>query len=374
MRSWIDAACRGSRGSAPGSRRAGDVGPLGPLPVDVESRRAERGVDGEDLGVADVADGPGLGDLRPRRPGHVDVHHRRAAWRRRGTARWPRPPGGRSCPRARRSPRRARSRRTGTVPRCEMPGVTGRHQRMGLCVGLEAEPVTGVHRRTLRSGADTHGPSDRSEPPDRVRSDGRTSAARHRRRRSTRLPVHDRHAVAGGRLLARRRLPSGERSPSEELDAVLGAIEAQRPQRLLVPRRRRRPGRGAAGRRVAAVRRRADRRQGARPGRGLARHRGVRSCSPTAIGDHTATMSGALEAAGVVKVGPDDRQRVRRASTSASPSSTASPTTRGSTAARPAARRAARRPRSPAASCPSPPGATAAARSASPPASAAWSA
>ena len=38
----------------------------------------ERGVDGEDLGVGDVADGPGLGGLVPvDGDRHVDVHHRR---------------------------------------------------------------------------------------------------------------------------------------------------------------------------------------------------------------------------------------------------------------------------------------------------------
>ena len=36
-------------------------------PADVEVAVPERGVDGEDLAVADVADGPGLGDLLARR-------------------------------------------------------------------------------------------------------------------------------------------------------------------------------------------------------------------------------------------------------------------------------------------------------------------
>ena len=69
MRSMID--------SAPGKRRmrlghssgGGHVRALGPLAARLDVPAAEGGVDREDLAVADVADGAGLGDavaLRPR--------------------------------------------------------------------------------------------------------------------------------------------------------------------------------------------------------------------------------------------------------------------------------------------------------------------
>ena len=83
---------------------------------------AEGGVDGEDLAVGDVAGRPRLGDLvAGDGDGHVDVEDRRRRWRRRGTARSPTRPAGRSCPRAPRWRRRARSRRTGTRRGCDTP-------------------------------------------------------------------------------------------------------------------------------------------------------------------------------------------------------------------------------------------------------------
>ena len=144
---------------------------------------------------------------------------------------------------------------------------------------------------------------------------------------------------------------AGERSPVEELEATLAAIEASDLNcfSYVDPERAREAA--ASGRRVAALRRRAHRDQGARAGRGLALHRGVaRVQGPQGAATPRTTIAAPLRAR---------RRRCRSArrppassagSTSASPRSTASPTTRGSTAARSAARRAARRPRWPAGS------------------------
>ena len=108
----------------------------------VERPVAERGVDGEDLPVGDVAHRPGLGHLvaldgerrrRCRRP--------RPGGRTRGTGRWPRSSPDRTSPRAPRWPRRAPRRRTGSRRRCRCPGVTGSFQRNRLWVGSRPRKV-----------------------------------------------------------------------------------------------------------------------------------------------------------------------------------------------------------------------------------------
>ncbi len=69
---------------------------------------------------------------------------------------------------------------------------------------------------------------------------------------------------------------SGDHTPLDELDATLDAIDCVGAERVQLPRPGTRPRRRAERRSLAALRRRAPRGQGARPGRRLARHRSVR--------------------------------------------------------------------------------------------------
>ncbi len=162
---------------------------------------------------------------------------------------------------------------------------------------------------------------------------------------------------------------AGERSPAEELDATLAAIDALDAQRVLPPRRSRRPAQAAAAADVSLpVRRRADRRSRSSTAWRLARHAG-RVPLEDERHDHDSTMVAAAARAPA----PCSPARPRRASSAASTSparcSTASPATRGTRTAPRAARRAARRRPWPAGLSRSPPAATAAGRSASRPAS-----
>ena len=136
---------------------------------------------------------------------------------------------------------------------------------------------------------------------------------------------------------------AGERSPRRGARGDARGHRGERAQRLLARRRRAGPRRGRVGRRVAAVRRRADRHEGARPGRGLAGHRGVAGVhgppAPTYTATHDRSASGRRGGRRSGRPPPASSA----GSTSASPSSTASPTTRGSRAAPPAGRRRAAR-------------------------------
>ena len=160
--------------------------------------------------------------LRPvDRDGDVDVEHRRRAGRRTGTARWPRRRAGRSCPPAPRWRRRGRSRRTGSRRRCEMPGRDRQApSACGLWVGSSPS-----QRRGHPSGADpTVAP--RQEPAPRPDCSAMTDTP-----------------WLGDACSLVDAFRSGERSPVEELEAVLAAIEASDLERLRLPRRRRARGR-----------------------------------------------------------------------------------------------------------------------------------
>ena len=169
---------------------------------------------------------------------------------------------------------------------------------------------------------------------------------------------------------------AGERSPVEELEATLAAIEASRPQLLLLRRPRAgpaRPRRPPTCRCPSAACPPAIKEL--EPVDGLALHRGVARLQRTASPTRTVAPHPAAPSTGAASSPSARRPPASSAgSTSASPRSTASPTTRGATAARSAARRAARRRRSPAGWSAWPPAATAAARSASRPATPACSA
>ena len=242
--------------------------------------------------------------------------------RRTGTARWPTPPAGPSSPRARRSPRRARSRRTGTRRRSRCPGTTGSTQRFGLWVGSRPSKVAGVHRRA-------------------------TVGAGSRAGRCRTCP-HDRHAVARRRLLARRRLPR------RRAHARRGArgwcsppSSAARSTPCPVRRRRRapapRPPTADLSLPFGGV---PLGREGARPGGGLAGHRGVARVQGPHRRRYTSTMVQRLPAtAGGVTVGPDDGQRVRRPQRQHHASSTASPHNPWQHGRRPRAARRAAAPR-----------------------------
>ena len=167
---------------------------------------------------------------------------------------------------------------------------------------------------------------------------------------------------------------AGERSPVEELEATLAAIEASDlncfshvdPERAMQV--------ATVGRRVPALRRRAHRDQAARPGGGMAAHRGVARVRGPRLHLHVAPVRAALRSGAAWCRSARPPRASSAASTSASARSTASRTTRGATAARWVARRAGPRRRWPAVSSASRPAATAAARSASRPATRACSA
>ena len=238
--------------------------------------------------------------------------------------------GGRSCPPAPRSPRRARSRRTGSRRRCRARATTGRYQRCGLWVGCEAEELAGVHRRHPTAATELSG--------------AHLGAAEH--------SAHGRHPMARGRLLARRRVPAGERSPVEELEATPRGHRrpaSSTPSPTSTPTAR--ASAAAAADVSLPVRRRARSasRSSSRSPAGRTPRR--RSCSRTQVADVRPARwsSGSSATAGANRSARRSR-RSSAASTSASTSSTACATTRGSTAGPPAARRAARRRRSPAGS------------------------
>ena len=194
----VDRPCGSARGGSP--RAAARPAASAHWPSASMAACAERGVDGEDLAVADVADGPGLGDRRAvDGDGDVDVHDRR----RRGVGEVlrgrpdQRPPG--RAPPAPRWPRRARSRRTGTVAGGDARATTGRYQRCGLCVGSRPRNCRASIGGDLRRRA--------ALPP--------VVSCRCRRHRGTATPA--RSSTRSGR---------GERSPAEELEATLAAIDA----------------------------------------------------------------------------------------------------------------------------------------------------
>ena len=257
-----------------------------------------------------------------------------ARWRRRGTGRWPTRPGARSCPRAPRWRRRARSRRRGTRRGCEIAGVTGRTQRWGLCVASRPSQVR----------ASTGG--EPSAMPHATPWLGDACSLVDAFRAGERSPVEELEAVPRRHRGQRRSTPSPSSTPTrrveraaaadvslpfggvpvgvKELDYVEGWPSTEASLVFRGPRRPTYTSHDAP----AAVRRR--RRQ---PGRA------------------------------------DDGVGVRRAQRLDHEAQRHHPQPVAARAAPPAGPRAGRRPRWPAASCPSPAAATAAARSASRPAS-----
>ena len=105
---------------------------------------------------------------------------------------------------------------------------------------------------------------------------------------------------------------SGERSPTEELDATFAAIDASRLNAFCHLDREWAYRAAAGGRRVEAVRRRAHRHQGARPGARAGRSARGRSSSPDRVADRTSHAIERLLDAGRRGAGRrDDRERVR---------------------------------------------------------------
>ena len=144
---------------------------------------------------------------------------------------------------------------------------------------------------------------------------------------------------------------AGERSPVEELDATLAAIEASRPELLLARRPRAGPGGGGRGRRLAAVRRRA------RPAsRSSSRSRGGRCTEASLVFQdriadlHVAPRRAAARAGRRRARRPDDGERVRRAQRERHQDQRRHPQPVAARPHRRAGRRAARRRRSPAGS------------------------
>ena len=104
---------------------------------------------------------------------------------------------------------------------------------------------------------------------------------------------------------------SGERKPIDELEAVLGAIEASELNAFAFLDADGARDRGPRRRRVAAVRRRPARGQGARAGRGLAGHRGQPGVRRPRGGPHR-HHDPPRRGCGRGEGRPDDGQRVRR--------------------------------------------------------------
>ena len=130
-------------------------------------------------------------------------------------------------------------------------------------------------------------------------------------------------------------------------------------QRLQLHRLRPGPGGSTPGRRLAALRGRALRHQGAREGGGVAVYGGIHDLpGPGRRPRRHVALPPARQRCRAG--GPDDGPRVRRASTAPRPSCTGRRATRGTPSAPRADLRVARRPRSPAGSSRSPPAATAA--------------
>ena len=341
---------RGGQSARAAARRAASCSHW---PVGVERALAERGVDGEDLAVADVADGAGLGDLvAVDGERHVDVEHLARLGVRQVLGGRPDARAARSCPPWPRSPRRGRSRRTGSPPPVMTPGVTASDQRNGLWVGRRPRN----ERVSIAGGLYAPARPRRTRPRPRLPCrDDRLTHPWHGDACSL-VDAFRRGERSPARGARRRRWP---RSSARELNAVLATS---------TPRRRRQAA--AAGRRVAAVRRRADRREGARPGRRLARRprqRPARAARSATVDAHA--WSPGCGPAGAVPVGPDHGERVRRRQRHPHRAPRRHPQP---VAARPHAGRLVgrHRPRRwPAAWSRSPPAATAAARSASRPAS-----
>ena len=241
-------------------------GHLLPLAGGVERANAERGVDGEDLPVADVADGAGLGDLvADDGEGHVDVEDLALlrvlqVLRRRPDARPPRGAlhGGDGRAQAAAAEEEAAAVIT--------PGVTSSDQRNGLWLGRRPRN----ERESIGAGlyAATAGPTMPSKP-----HHGRSGA------NLARMTIDTPWSGDACSLVdAYRR---GERSPAEELAATLGgdrALASSTPSASST----RRGGRGGQQRADVSlpVRRRADRREGAGPrGRLAVQPRQRRRCS-----------------------------------------------------------------------------------------------
>ena len=265
-RSWPNRGARVGQSSG-----AGTSGMAFHWPLDLQVPGSERGVHREDLPVAHVAHRPGLGGVAARDgDGDVDVHDRARAWR-----------SDRYCAVAHTTGRSHTASMAATAAPSPHPpnrnwpagrdaAVTGRNQRIGLWVGC----------RPRNSAASIAGrlPAARAARP--ILPQRRATS------RVCQTADHDRHTVAGRRLLAGRRLPrrgalarprSSRRPWPPSSPATLNAFSFVDPERA--------PGQGRGRRRGPAVRRRALRRQGAAPGRGLARHRGApwssRTGSPT---------------------------------------------------------------------------------------------
>ncbi len=127
---------------------------------------------------------------------------------------------------------------------------------------------------------------------------------------------------------------AGERSPVEELEASFAAIDASELNAFCFQDRDEAESRSGRRRRVAAVRRGADRREGARPGGGVARHRGLVVLARPHRRAHRDHGRRLVDGGGAVSPGRP-RPASSAASTSPGPCCTAPRTTRGSTARTP---------------------------------------
>ena len=279
------------------SSGAGSVGHGRPLPVDRQVLRAERCVDREDLTVPDVADDAHLaGALAGDGDGHVEIHdrvdHRERQVLRGG-------PHDRTA--AHRLHRGDRCAQPAPAEEEAAPGGDPLGDRQVPAVRVVGRPETqelcGVHprRRYGRAG----GPA----------SSGTVTHAR-----NGRPGEHDdRHTMAGRRLFARGRVPG--RGPLSRRGARRDhrCHRRERAERVQLPRPGARPGEGARGRRVPAVRRGPVRGQGTQQLPGVARHRGVAGVRRPPRRSHR-DRAGARRARRRRRPrGADDRVGVRRA-------------------------------------------------------------
>ena len=133
----------GGRGQSSGARH---VRHARPLAGDLELAAAERGVDGEDLLVADVADGARLGDVAAGdRHDDVEIEHRRPCARTTDTAPSPTPAAGRWSPPSPSPPPPARSRRTGSRSRTRQLALDRQIPAVRVVRRLQAEEFPRVH-------------------------------------------------------------------------------------------------------------------------------------------------------------------------------------------------------------------------------------
>ena len=147
IRRMIESSTSRRNERASHSSGRGTVGRRRPRALGRDVPGPEGGLDGEDLGVADVGDGPGLGDrLAGDRHDHVDVHHRRRAGVGEVLGGGPdeRSTGGRLQ-------RLDRGGQTAAAEQEHVPGAEAGHHRQVPAVRvvgrLEAEELAGVHAK-----------------------------------------------------------------------------------------------------------------------------------------------------------------------------------------------------------------------------------